>query len=129
MNSAYIFLLMLFMHILDDFHFQGCLANLKQKSWWAANAPDPKYKNDWIPALLAHCTTWAMMVMAPCVIFMDVPVWLVVIMLVFNIAVHFIVDNAKCNRFLIGLVEDQMFHFAQIIFTFLVFSLIPEMIL
>jgi hypothetical protein len=117
------------MHILDDFHFQGCLANLKQKSWWAANAPDTKYKNDWIPALLAHCISWSMMIMAPCVIFMDVPVWLVVIMLVFNVAIHFIVDNAKCNRFLIGLVEDQMFHLAQIIFTFLVFSMIPEMIL
>lgn len=129
MNSAYVFLLMLFMHILDDFHFQGCLANLKQKSWWAANAPDPKYKNDWIPALLAHCISWSMMVMAPCVIFMDVPVWLVVIMLVFNVAVHFVVDNAKCNRFLIGLVEDQMFHLAQIIFTFLVFSMIPGMLL
>lgn len=128
MNSAYVFLLMLFMHILDDFHFQGCLANLKQKSWWATNAPDPKYKNDWVPALLAHCLSWSMMVMAPCVIFMDVPVWLVVIMLVFNVAIHFIVDNAKCNRFLIGLVEDQMFHLAQIIFTFRVFSMIPGMI-
>lgn len=129
MNSAYVLLLMIFLHILDDFHLQGCLANLKQKSWWATNAPDPKYKNDWVPSLLAHCISWSMMVMAPCVIFMTIPVWLVVIMLGFNIVVHFVVDNAKCNLFLIGLVEDQMFHLAQIIFTFLVFSLIPEMIL
>ena len=127
MNSAYVFLLMLFLHILDDFHLQGCLANLKQKSWWAANAPDPKYKNDWVPALIAHVVSWSMMVMAPCVLFMDVPVWIVIPLFVFNCAVHFVIDDLKCNRFLIGLVEDQMLHLSQIILTFLVCSIIPGM--
>jgi hypothetical protein len=128
MNPVYIFLMMLFMHILDDFHFQGCLANLKQKSWWATNAPDPKYKNDWVPALLAHCLSWSMMVMAPCVIFMDVPVVLVVTLVLFNCAVHFFVDDLKCNRLAIGLVEDQLLHLSQIIFTFIAVWKIPEMI-
>lgn len=127
MNPAYIFLMMLFMHILDDFHFQGCLANLKQKSWWAANAPDPKYKHDWVPALLAHVITWSMLIMLPCVYFLDVPVWLVLPLFLFNCGVHFFIDNLKCNRLVINLIEDQLFHLSQIILTFLVCLKIPEM--
>lgn len=127
MNPVYIFLMMLFMHILDDFHFQGVLANLKQKSWWTKNAPDPKYKNDWVPALIAHVVSWSMMVMSPCVLFMDVPVWIVIPLFVFNCAAHFVIDDLKCNRFLIGLVEDQMLHLSQIILTVLVCSIVPGM--
>ena len=127
MNPVYIFLMMLFMHIVDDFHLQGCLANLKQKSWWAKNAPDQKYKYDWIPALAAHVISWTIMVMLPCVLFMDVPVVLVVALFLFNCAVHFFVDDLKCNRLAIGLVEDQLLHLSQIIFTFLVVWKIPEM--
>jgi hypothetical protein len=127
MNSAYVFLLMLFMHILDDFHFQGCLANLKQKSWWATNAPDPKYKHDWVPALLAHVITWSMLIMLPCVYFLDSPVWLVLPLFLFNCGVHFFIDNLKCNRLVINLIEDQLLHLSQIILTFLVLWKIPEM--
>jgi hypothetical protein len=41
--------------------------------------------------------------------------------------VHFFVDNLKCNRLVINLIEDQLFHLSQIILTFLVCLKIPEM--
>lgn len=128
MNPIYVLFMMLFLHILDDFHLQGCLANLKQKSWWEKNASHPKYKYDWIPSLAAHVISWTMMVMLPCVLFMDAPVVLVVALFIFNSAVHFVVDDLKCNRFAINLVEDQLLHLSQIIFTFLVVWKIPAMI-
>lgn len=128
MNPIYVLFMMLFLHILDDFHLQGCLANMKQKAWWVKNVPpDPKYKYDWIPALVAHVISWTIIVMLPCVLFMDAPVALVVALFLFNCAVHFFVDDLKCNRLAIGLVEDQLLHLSQIIFTFLVIWKIPEM--
>lgn len=128
MNLIYVFFMMLFLHVLDDFHFQGCLANLKQKSWWETNAPDPMYKYDWIPALAAHVITWTMFIMLPCVIFMDVPVWLVVVLFVCNCAFHFWIDDLKCNRMALNLIEDQLFHLSQITLTFLVCWKIPAML-
>lgn len=32
--KIFILFLMLLMHYIEDFHLQGCLANLKQKKWW-----------------------------------------------------------------------------------------------
>ena len=29
-----VFLLMILLHVIDDFHLQGILANMKQKEWW-----------------------------------------------------------------------------------------------
>ena len=128
MNPIYVLFMMLFLHILDDFHLQGCLANMKHKAWWVKNVPpDPKYKYDWIPALVAHVISWTIMVMLPCVLFMDAPVALVVALFLFNCVVHFFVDDLKCNRLAIGLVEDQLLHLSQIIFTFLVIWKIPAM--
>lgn len=49
MNPIYVLLMMLFLHILDDFHLQGCLANLKQKSWWAVSLDEDKdFNKTWM---------------------------------------------------------------------------------
>jgi len=127
MNPIYIFLMMLFLHTLDDFHLQGCLANLKQKSWWAEHAPDPMYKHDWIPALMAHCISWTTLTMLPCILFMSVPVWLAIVLFVFNAAFHFWIDDLKCNRMALNLIEDQLMHLSQLTLTFLVCWKIPAM--
>ena len=29
-----VFLLMILLHVIDDFHLQGILASMKQKEWW-----------------------------------------------------------------------------------------------
>ena len=55
---------MIFCHIIDDYVLQSfCLCNLKQKSWWEANASDSKYKYDYLVGLLMHSLSWAFMVM------------------------------------------------------------------
>lgn len=52
--KAFIFLSMLFCHIIDDYKLQPPLLNaLKQKEWWEKNAPDELYKHDYLMALLS----------------------------------------------------------------------------
>lgn len=43
-----IFLTMIFLHIVDDYYLQGILAQMKQKKFWKEQAPDVKYKYDYI---------------------------------------------------------------------------------
>lgn len=60
---------MIFCHIIDDYVLQApCLCNLKQKSWWEKNAPDQKYRHDYLVGLLMHSISWAFMVMLPIII-------------------------------------------------------------
>ena len=37
-------IIMVFLHIVDDYYLQGVLATMKQKDWWIKNAPNKKYK-------------------------------------------------------------------------------------
>ena len=34
-----ILIIMIFLHIVDDFYLQGVLAKFKQKDWWKENYP------------------------------------------------------------------------------------------
>ena len=61
---------MIFLHVVDDYYLQGILAQLKQKSWWEKNAPDPLYKNDYKVALVTHAFSWTFMIMLPITITM-----------------------------------------------------------
>ena len=36
MNKMFCLLLMIFLHIIDDYKLQGILASMKQKNWWIA---------------------------------------------------------------------------------------------
>ena len=63
-----IFLIMLFMHIVDDYYLQGILAKMKQRSWWEENAPQEKYKHDYKVALFMHAFSWTFMIMLPLLI-------------------------------------------------------------
>ena len=60
-----ILLIMLFLHIVDDYYLQGILTKLKQKSWWEENAPNKLYKHDYIIALIEHAFSWTFMIMLP----------------------------------------------------------------
>lgn len=48
----------LFLHVVEDFHLQGLLADMKQKSWWLNNVFskgfDHKYDKDYLAALALH---------------------------------------------------------------------------
>ena len=116
MSREFVFIAMIFCHILDDFVLQAsCLSNLKQKSWWEKNAPNNIYKNDYIMALCVHAFSWSFMVMLPIAVFyrLNVPIEFIGIMIV-NAAAHAYVDHSKANKGTINLIQDQLIHLFQI---------------
>lgn len=119
----FILLCMIFCHIVDNYYFQGWLASAKQRSWWQENAPDKKYRHDYIVALLTHSFSWAFMIMVPCVVYritrgveLDYYVYRDYLI---NMALHAYVDNAKANWKSINLIEDQAIHIIQIVATWI----------
>ena len=118
MNNTFIFLLMIFCHIVDDYYLQGWLASAKQKRYWEENAPDKMYKHDYIWALIMHSFSWSFMIMLPFAyilnFYLNIPF---IITFVLNLITHAIIDDLKANRHAINLIQDQIFHIIQIIFT------------
>jgi len=99
MNKIFIFLLMIFLHIVDDYYLQGWLASAKQKKYWQDNAPDKLYKYDYIWALIMHSFSWTFMIMLPVVLFgTNLDYIKFIIVYVFNLGTHAYTDNCKANR-------------------------------
>lgn len=123
MNNCFLLLLMIFLHIVDDYYLQGILASMKQKEWWHKTAPEKMYRYDYIVALIMHGFSWAFMIMLPIAISMEFqcPIGFIFAFLVIFI-VHALVDNMKANERRINLICDQSIHIAQIILTFLAFT-------
>ena len=120
--TAFILFTMIFLHVLDDYYFQGCLANLKQKKYWEAlPGYTEKYKNDYIVALLMHSFEWAFMIMLPLIVYHSFNINFTVFISYFilNVLIHAFVDNEKANKFTINLIQDQTVHIIQIFFTFI----------
>ena len=119
MNTIYILLFMVFMHIIDDFKFQGIMASMKQKSWWEKQEGyNDKYRFDYIPALLCHAFSWSMMIHLPILVYYHFDMgdqWdYFIFMIISQFLVHAFIDNAKANWKVTNLVVDQIFHFFQI---------------
>lgn len=123
----FILILMIFLHIVDDYYLQGILAKLKQKTWWEENAPNKLYKNDYKIALFMHAFSWSFMIM--------IPIWVSVIMrndsliafiiiFLINVLLHAIIDHLKANALKINLITDQILHIMQIIVTWLFYILL-----
>ena len=100
----------------------------KQKSYWEQNAPDELYKHDYIMALFMHSFSWAFMIMlVPSVYTLIMTTNInnasLAIALVFltNLCLHMVVDNSKANLKKINLVQDQLYHLAQILITWVAF--------
>lgn len=118
MNEPFIFLLMIFCHIIDDYVLQGWLASAKQKDWWKKNAPDELYQYDWSCALLMHSLSWAFMIMLPIAIVQDFYIdERFLYMFIFNTTAHAFIDDLKANRGQINLWLDQLLHIGQIMLT------------
>lgn len=123
MNGIFIILFMLFMHVFDDYVLQGCLANLKQKSFWGKNAPQEKYRHDYIAALFAHSLSWSFCIMLPVAILFGFNVGVMfLVMFIVNMIIHAMVDNLKANALKINLIVDQMIHVGQILVTYFVLT-------
>lgn len=125
-NKFFILILMLFLHVLEDFHLQGILASMKQIKWWEKQIGSEylgKYTYDWVPSLLAHAFEWTFMVMIPIFLTREFT-YLTALMLLANVSFHFAIDNAKCNLMQINLVTDQILHLVQILITWVFFILL-----
>lgn len=120
MSKIFVFIFMIFCHIIDDFVLQApCLSNLKQKSWWEKNALDNLYRNDYKVALIMHSLSWSFMILLPIVIYRDFNVnGCFILILLANAAIHGIIDDLKANLHKINLVTDQSIHLLQIIAAF-----------
>lgn len=118
MNKSFIVLLMIFLHIVDDYYLQGILASMKQKKFWQENAPDKLYKYDYIWALIMHSFSWAFMVMLPIAFVkgFGLDVWFFVLFAL-NLIVHAITDDLKANKKILNLWADQLIHICQIVNT------------
>lgn len=111
-------LTMIFCHIVDDYYLQGCLASLKQKSWWKKNWPEDMYRHDYLAALFMHSFSWSFMIMLVPTIYTIIcgGIWSPVAFAT-NLVVHMIVDDMKANKKKINLIQDQAIHMIQILAT------------
>lgn len=127
MDVIIVLVLCLFTHSVYDFHIQGILANLKQKKWWMENVFvkgfDHKYEYDYLAALATHGFEWSVAMHLPLIFFWNVDLVLLISSILMNTIVHCVVDDLKCNRFKINLIEDQLIHFIQVVLTVFILTL------
>lgn len=137
--KIFILFLMLLMHYIEDFHLQGCLANLKQKKWWEKQTSNNDmhshyalehsiYRNDYKMSLLAHSIENALFVMLPLILDMLISeftyclqnTWILFIPSTILICIsHYLIDDLKANEMKINLVQDQLYHLGVILLIFL----------
>ena len=119
MNDYFIFLFMIFMHIVDDYYLQGVLAKLKQKKTWDQSSI---YKNDYYAALIEHGMSCAFCVMLPIAIARNFKVGFVYTLFwILMSLIHAYIDNEKANNGSINLIQDQLLHLLQIWTIFLAY--------
>ena len=133
--KIFIFILMILLHIIEDFHLQGILASMKQESWWQSecNKLDivyrlSKYKYDYAIGLCIHALENSIFITLPLIIDSLITTFTVdlnntnfigwVFIIVTNTVIHAVIDNFKCNWKSINLITDQALHFVFIILFF-----------
>ena len=129
--KIFIFIMMVLLHILEDFHLQGILANMKQRDWWykeyckerhlGEGWSTCKYKKDYVVCLIMHSLENSIFIMLPIIIDGVITIltvnpnnsyfimWIGFIFI--NTILHALIDNAKCNGRSINLITDQAMHF------------------
>lgn len=137
--KIFIFISMVLLHIIEDFHLQGILASMKQESWWQSECNKlnivyrlSKYKYDYIVGLCIHALENSIFIALPLIIDSLITTftvkpnntyfvgWLFII--VANTVIHAVIDNFKCNWKCINLITDQVLHFVFIILFFNIYE-------
>ena len=122
MNKAFLVLfLMILGHLIADYPLQGWLAQAKAKSFWE-NSPK-KNKHDYIPALICHGLMWSIIISLPIMYYNWQNLnefWLFIPV---NAIIHCSVDHSKANHKTFNLWQDQLFHLAQIVYTWIVWAI------
>lgn len=117
-----VLLCMIFLHLIDDYKLQGILASFKQKEWWKQNAPDEKYKYDYIVALLEHAFMNSFMIHIPIYLWICKNELALTITIIISTILHAIVDDGKANKKIYNLFQDQIIHILWIIELFLIYG-------
>ena len=119
MSVLFVFLSMIFCHVIADYNLQGWLASAKQKDYWEQITPKELYKHDYIMALIMHSISWTFMVMLPIAYVRKFSVGIMfLIVFIGNVIIHCIIDHMKANKKIINLWQDQLMHMIQIGITF-----------
>lgn len=119
MSVLFVFLSMIFCHVIADYNLQGWLASAKQKDYWEQITPKELYKYDYIMALIMHSISWTFMVMLPIAYVRKFSVGIMfLIVFIGNVIIHCIIDHMKANKKIINLWQDQLMHMIQIGITF-----------
>ena len=121
---VYIFLIMILLHIIDDFVLQPiCLSKLKQKSFWETYVKDDeKYTFDYKVALVIHALSWSIMIHLPLMV-IGVGEYSILLSVIINTIMHAWIDDEKANKLNITLFEDQIMHLIQVGATWAVLTL------
>lgn len=133
--KIFILIAMILLHIVEDFHLQGILANMKQKSWWDKQIIDfppkkaNKYRKDYIISLIIHSLENSIFITLPIIINdlyytftvnKDNSLWITwMIYIWLNSYYHYLIDDLKCNKMKINLIIDQLLHLVMIVFIWL----------
>lgn len=117
---VFILVAMLFAHTYADFCSQGIMASMKQKEWWRRQEGyDKFYSKDYTMALVNHSLQWSFCIMLPLFVQDKWEIsWIMFLMFLANIFLHYLIDNYKANKHTINLVQDQLLHLIQILWTF-----------
>lgn len=124
------FLSLLYMHIMDDFVFQGVLSKLKRKVFWLKDKEYKEiYKYDYIISLIIHALSWTISINIPVMFILihynklDNIMYTTIFIIEFllNWLIHSIVDDLKANKMKINLITDQIIHFIQVSIIFILF--------
>ena len=111
-------LLMVLMHIVDDYYLQGKLALMKQKSWWEKQEGYKSlYKDDYKMALLMHSMSWSIMILLPAIFILNTNQYALLAIFIINTFIHYHIDDLKANKLKINLMFDQTIHIMQVITT------------
>ena len=131
---GFVFLGMLYMHVIDDYVLQNSLARLKQHDWWLQQSNFSKmYANDYKAALLAHAFEWSGSILCIPIIYTlikhqelnyNVVGLTLIFLFLLNTFIHYKIDDAKANMKIINLVQDQIFHVVQVVFSFCIWVLV-----
>jgi hypothetical protein len=114
-------LLMVLMHIVDDYYLQGKLALMKQKSWWKKQEGYKSlYKDDYKMALLMHSMSWSIMILLPAIFILNTNQYALLAIFIINTFIHYHIDDLKANKLKINLMFDQTIHIMQVITTWVI---------
>lgn len=120
--ALFVFSIIIIVHIIDDFILKrlGNFYNTKQKKFWEPHNEEHnnKYYLNYYARLVIHCISWSILVHLPILLLTQTPEIIIFVSSIIQAINHGIVDNEKCNRQELSLLEDQILHFVQLILIF-----------